>query len=124
MAGEMSKKRKKIGKFYVNKDGEPTEHISARGGKYPFRYNQWKAIKQTKSTNEIRVLILYFRKQIKEVVHTWSEGKEKNQRIKDLRTSITMAGDWRREVLKPDENEPVDPNLKDKKNHSRTLGKN
>ena len=91
-------RRKIHSKFYGNKSGEITEHIDARGGEYPFRWDSWKAIKECESTEEINQLIAKFKSDIRDV-ETWSDEtiedrNKKFQRIRDLRTCITMANDY------------------------------
>jgi len=79
----------KLDKFYVNKNGEPAEHVSARGGIYKVRWSNWKAIKQCQSTDEIRVLIGKFKSEMKGL-----DKDEDCEMIREWRTTIIMADDW------------------------------
>jgi len=87
----MPRKRiyKVFDKFYVNKDGEPAEHVSARGGIYKVRWSNWKSIKQCQSTDEIRVLIGLFKLNMKRL-----DKKNDSKMIREWRTAIKMAGDY------------------------------
>ena len=90
---------KVYGKFYVNQDGEITEHVSARGGIYKVRSANWKVIKDCVSTDELRELILTFQEnqRYEEDKKMWTEW----------RTAISMANDYY-EVLKDRENQDKD----------------
>jgi len=92
-------RRKIHPKFFGTKKGEITEHVNAKGGEWPFRMDQWKAIKKCETTKELQVLIGKFKGDIKQVNKTWSDKtvedrNNKFQRIRDLRTAITMADDY------------------------------
>jgi len=84
-----NRKHKVFDKFYVNKYGEPAEHLSARGGITKVRRQNWNAIKECQSIDEIRVLIGKFRSEIKGL-----DKKNDSKMITEWRTAITMAGDY------------------------------
>jgi len=90
---------KVYGKFYVNQDGEITEHVSARGGIYNVRSANWKVIKDCVSTDELRELILTFQEN-----QRYEEDKKMDG---EWRTAISMTNDYY-EVLKDRENQDKD----------------